>query len=264
LQDAVEVLVGWMRQYQFDPCLLELRFGEGGEIPPWQLQLADGNTLVLRGSIDRVDLCQQPDGTALCVVIDFKTGTRKIDPLLLDNGVQIQLPAYLNVLRHLPDPNALFGTRRLIPAGIFYVPLRGRQESVAHRDEALKGRDEAHRRAYQHRGRFDRTLLPFFDSRRPAAGAAFTGDQFFYLITPAGKLDGRRREPMSSQEFHALLETADAQIRNFGVRIFEGDTAVAPYRHGAKTPCDYCEYAAICRIDPWTHHYRRLEMLPEA
>jgi ATP-dependent helicase/nuclease subunit B len=264
LQDVVEVLVDWMHQYRFDPGFVELRFAEGGDIPPCQLQLSAGHTLVLTGSIDRVDLFKQPDGTALCVVIDFKTGTKKIDQLLLDNGIQIQLPAYLNVLRHLPDPSALFGVRTLIPAGIFYVPLRAKQESVAHRDEALRGRDEAHRLAYQHRGRFDRTLLPFFDSRRPAAGASFSGDQFFYQITPAGKLDGRRREPMNPQPFHALLEAVDAQIRNFGVRILEGDTAVAPYRHGAKTPCDYCDYAPICRIDPWTHHYRRLETMPEA
>jgi ATP-dependent helicase/DNAse subunit B len=33
---------------------------------------------------------------------------------------------------------------------------------------------------------------------------------------------------------------------------------VDPYRKGAATACDYCDYATICRIDPWTHPYRRL------
>jgi ATP-dependent helicase/nuclease subunit B len=43
-----------------------------------------------------------------------------------------------------------------------------------------------------------------------------------------------------------------------GARIFAGDTVVDPYRKGGTTPCEYCDYRAICRIDPWTHRYRVL------
>jgi ATP-dependent helicase/DNAse subunit B len=33
---------------------------------------------------------------------------------------------------------------------------------------------------------------------------------------------------------------------------------VDPYRKGTETPCAYCDYAHVCRIDPWTHEYRVL------
>jgi len=38
---------------------------------------------------------------------------------------------------------------------------------------------------------------------------------------------------------------------------------VDPYRKGSETPCEYCDYRAACRIDPWTHHYRVLRAPPK-
>jgi ATP-dependent helicase/DNAse subunit B len=43
-----------------------------------------------------------------------------------------------------------------------------------------------------------------------------------------------------------------------GRRIFAGDVNVDPYRKGAETACDFCDYRGICRIDPWTHRFRVL------
>jgi ATP-dependent helicase/nuclease subunit B len=79
LQDFIEVIVGWMGQYQFNPEAAELRFGPSGDVPPWKLELSAGRALIFTGSVDRVDLLQQKDGTALCVVLDFKSSARKID-----------------------------------------------------------------------------------------------------------------------------------------------------------------------------------------
>lgn len=59
-------------------------------------------------------------------------------------------------------------------------------------------------------------------------------------------------------EFLALLDRVESQLITMGRQIFSGAAAVDPYRKGATTPCDYCEYQSICRIDPWTHQYRRL------
>ncbi len=49
---------------------------------------------------------------------------------------------------------AIFGAGKLIPAGAFYVNLRGEFKSGGTRDEIL-GDVEAKKLAYRHNGRFD-------------------------------------------------------------------------------------------------------------
>ena len=85
LQDFVGTLVDWMRgQYEFDPAAAELEFGIHSDgAPAWELDLGEGHRLVLRGRIDRIDLCRESGDRALCVVVDYKSGVRKLDPLLM-------------------------------------------------------------------------------------------------------------------------------------------------------------------------------------
>ena len=93
LQDFVEVLVGWMReQYLFDPVEVELPFGVEEGTPAWNLELSNGKRLEVYGRIDRVDLYRQPSGDrALCVVIDYKSSQKRLDDLMMQNGLQLQL-----------------------------------------------------------------------------------------------------------------------------------------------------------------------------
>ena len=51
--------------------------------------------------------------------MDYKSGGKKLDAMLVEHGVQLQLLAYLNVLRHWKNPREKFGADRLIPAGFF-------------------------------------------------------------------------------------------------------------------------------------------------
>lgn len=257
LQDFIEVIVGWMKQYSFKPVASELRFGDEGDVPPWRLPLSEGRALLFNGSIDRVDLSPREDGAALCVVIDFKSSkSKKIDPLELHNGVQLQLPAYLNMLRRIEDPREHFGVSELKPAGLFYVSLKGSYKSSQRRDEVLKDPDLARREAYQHRGRFDSTALDLLDTGK-------LGDQFKYSLKKDGTPDSRCKDPMAAEEFAALLDAVEGKLHEFGERIFAGDASVAPYRTGTKVPCEFCDYRPVCRIDPWTHTYRSLEPVPK-
>jgi len=253
LQDFIEVIVGWMRQYQFNPTVAELRFARDGDVPPWKLELSEGRALLFNGSIDRVDLLKQNDGTALCVVLDFKSRRKTIDTVELYNGVQIQLPAYVNVLRRM-DPREAFGVSDLKPVGLFYASLRGVYKGGKRRDEVLKDPGAARRNAYRHVGHFDVTALDLLDS-------AQNRDQFQYSLRKDGA-PATTKDPMQPEEFTALLDRVEARLREFGERIFTGEANVAPYRKNSDTPCAFCDYRPICRIDPWTHQYRSLETPP--
>jgi ATP-dependent helicase/nuclease subunit B len=293
LQDFVETLVTWMRgQYEFDPAVAELEFGIGaGGAPAWEVDLGAGHKLALRGRIDRIDLCRETEGRALCVVMDYKSGQKKLDKILVEHGVQLQLLAYLAAIRSWPtevltglnlpahfspamNPPGAPASRRpvgsqnpelagetpalpgIAPAGVFYVNLRGQYESGGTRDEALADADAARKRAYRHAGRFDAGALSKLDRIKAA-------DQFNYRLNKDGSVRSNSVEALPRAEFEALLDRVETQLGEMGRAIFSGAARVDPYRKGHETPCEFCDYRAACRIDPWTHRYRGLRPAAE-
>jgi ATP-dependent helicase/nuclease subunit B len=291
LQDFVETLVTWMRgQYEFDPAVAELEFGIGaGGAPAWEIDLGAGHRLALRGRIDRIDLCRETDGRALCVVMDYKSGQKKLDKILVEHGVQLQLLAYLAAIRSWPpevwagmnlpaisspamNPLGAPASRRpvgsrnpelagetpalpgIAPAGVFYVNLRGQYEGGNTRDEVLADVDAARKLAYRHTGRFDASFLGKLDDRPNVR----CGDQFNYNRNHDGSLRKGSTEALPRAEFEKLLDHVEAQLQEMGRAIFSGAARVDPYRKGHETPCEFCDYRPVCRIDPWTHRYRVL------
>jgi ATP-dependent helicase/nuclease subunit B len=256
LQDFVEIIVGWMRgQYEFDPATAELGFGgQDDAAPAWEIDLGGGRRLALQGRIDRVDLWRDAaSDSALAVVTDYKSGGKKLDSLLVQNGIQLQLLGYLGVLRHWKNPREFFGADKIIPAGAFYVNLRGDFKVGGSRTEVL-GDNEAKKLAYRHNGRFDAGVLRKFDRRTDVT----KGDQFNFRLNKDGSLPSNSTEAIAGKEFTGLLDQVEEQLRSLGEQVFSGAAAVDPYRKGTQTPCEYCDYRAACRIDEWTHEWRGL------
>lgn len=272
LQDFVAVIVAWLRgQNEFDPVAAELGFGgKDDRAPAWGIALDQGRQLALQGRIDRVDLWRDPaSGDALAVVTDYKSSGKKLDPLLVENGVQLQLLAYLAALRTWSPEiwaplNFLFpvgcgqsevrkdfAALKTTPVGAFYVNLRGDYKGGGTRGEILADAEESRRKAYRHTGRFDAGVLDQLDCNGVA-------DQFNYRRNNDGSLRKGSVEALPRAEFEKLLNGVETQLRGQGERIFAGHAQVDPYRKGKQTPCEYCDYAAACRIDKWTHTYRVL------
>ena len=255
LQDFVEVIVGWMRsQYEFDPAKAEFDFGsKAASETAWQIDLGDGRKLALQGRIDRIDLCPLPDAdAALAVVMDYKSSGKKLEPVFVENGIQLQLLAYLGALKNWKNPRAVFGAEKIIPAGAFYVSLRGKFESGSSRTEILDDAD-AKKLAYQHTGRFDQRWLKKFDAR-----ATSQGDQFNFKLNKEGELPSNSTEAISCKDFSTLLDQVETQLCELGRKIFSGAAEVSPYRKGQETPCGFCDYRAACRLDEWTDEFREL------
>jgi ATP-dependent helicase/nuclease subunit B len=255
LQDFVAVIVAWLReQNEFDPAAAELEFDNkpGTCAPAWEIDLDTGHKLSLHGRIDRVDLWRDKNSDdALVLVLDYKSSSKKLDRVLVEHGLQLQLLAYLNVLRHWKNPQEVFGVKRLIPAGVFYVNLRGEYKGGGSREEILATVDEARRKAYRHTGRFDAGVLGTLDRIQAR-------DQFNYQLKKNGELYANSTEAMPCAEFEKLLDGVETKLREMGKRIFSGAAQVDPYRKGKQTPCEWCDYQAACRIDKWMHKFRPL------
>ena len=132
------------------------------------------------------------------------------------------------------------------------MSLRGAYERGARRDDVLTDREAARRRAYRHAGHFDLTALGFLDTTKNC-------EQFNYTWKQDGTPGNRSKDPMQPEQFIALLDAIEGRLRDFGGRIFAGEATVDPYRKSSETPCTFCDYRPICRIDPWSHRYRSLE-----
>jgi ATP-dependent helicase/nuclease subunit B len=144
-----------------------------------------------------------------------------------------------------------FARLKVIPAGAFYVNLRGEYKGGGSRAEILAGATESRREAYRHTGRFDAGVLDKLDR-------IHARDQFNYRLKNNGEPYAGSTEAVPRMEFEKLLDGIETQLRTLGDRIFSGAAQVDPYRKGKQTPCEYCDYAAACRIDKWTHRYRPL------
>ena len=183
-------------------------------------------------------------GAALAVVMDYKSSARKPDKLKLHHGLQLQLPAYLNVLASLPEVRDSLKAGAIKPAGVFYVNLRGEFSSSKSRSAALADAGTAVREGFQHQGRYDDAFLPFLDPFD-------RGEQF--------KTHKASHDRLGSSAFAELLERSVENLKRFGAEIFSGKVAAVPFRKGGETACDFCDYASICRFDPWTQPFRSLK-----
>jgi hypothetical protein len=124
------------------------------------------------------------------------------------------------------------------------VNLRGEFSSAKSRADALADPALALREGFQHTGRYDENVLVRLDSRG-------TGEQF--------KTSKRSTDRMDAGAFRDLLNRTVENLRRFGTEIFSGQIAPAPFRKGAETACDFCDYASVCRFDPWTQPFRALK-----
>jgi ATP-dependent helicase/nuclease subunit B len=255
LQDFVAATVEWMAHYEFDPWEVELGFGwENGPLSAWEIDLGRGRRLVFRGFIDRVDLCRAGhEDEALAVVVDYKSSAHKLDKVLMAHGLQLQLPAYLSVLRHLSDARKIFGVERLVPAGGFYVNLRGQLEHDATRQAMLQEREKFRQKRYQHSGRFDAQALPYLDNRQTSEGT-----QFKFKLNADGAPDARNTDLMPSEAFAEMLDHVESELVRMGGEIYGGEIGLNPYQRGDEKACDKCQYQGICRFDPWVNSFRLL------
>ncbi|MBI4662752.1 MAG: PD-(D/E)XK nuclease family protein [Verrucomicrobia bacterium] len=260
LEQLMETLARWAVQYQFDPQAVEVSFGlKESVLPAWRIALDGTHALLLRGRIDRVDLCRiEGSAEALAVVIDYKSSARELDPVLVDHGLELQLLAYAGALSELEGLETELQAERLLPAGVFYVGLKGSGSSARTRRQERQEREIARHAGYQHRGRFDRGQLARFDNRGQPKG-----DQFKYAKNRDGSFSRRGNEALPTDEFQVLVAKVKALLRRHGCGIYSGQVEVAPYRWKQETACDFCAYRPVCRFDPWSQPYRVLRPPPK-
>lgn len=226
----------------------EVEFGRKGDYPPIVLTLDDGKRVEITGKIDRIDTAIGEDGKYLRI-IDYKSSSKNIDLNEVYAGLQIQLLTY---------SDAICKEKDMIPAGVFYFPLleqivkadkkitEEEIENLIQKNFKMKGLILADVKVVQMN---DNTLTSGSSKLVPAA------------ITTAGNIYERRTSGVNKEQFKILQDYIDHIIKEIAEEILSGKIDLKPYNRKGKTPCEYCEYQAICgfNVKQKDNTYRYIE-----
>ena len=188
--------------------------------------------MLLRGQIDRVDRYEGDEGIFLRV-IDYKSGAQTLSPRQIFYGAQLQLLLYLMA--------ALQDDGEALPAGAFYfriadplLPDPGEQQQIEEKlAQALSLNGVTLR---------DAQIIRLLDAGEPPLSMP-------KLLTKSG--DFVKNKPLATlEEMRLLIDHALKCARSLAQGIADGKIDIAPLEiAGEVSPCDRCDYAAICRRD---------------
>ncbi len=220
------------KQSQFHPAACELRIGSGEDAVPGQLyHLSDGRTVQLVGTVDRADEWVEADGTRWVRVVDYKTGTKKLNLKEVYCGLDCQMLLYLFSLTR--DRSGRFTGAE--PAGVLYL-LADPAPKTTSRQQA------EHSVEYQLDG-LVRDEQKVFD----AMDADETGR---YL--PFGYRDGKPSPNQKDKradiaKLNRIQLHLDDLVTQMGRQLYDGRIDAEPLVAGSsKNPCVWCDYSFIC------------------
>ena len=216
--NAAKALALQLESARIDDACFEQSFGERGLFPALEFE-ADGASVRIEGKIDRADILT--GGKAR--VIDYKTGTDKLDVEKMKKGYRLQLMIYLMSVT----------SGEYEPAGMFYFNISRDEEAAdkltAAKLEELKARPPED--AYKLRG-------------------LCIGDEDSPDLMPRSVLAEKRPKTISAEEFEELRADVEARIREEAGGIVGGAISISPARvSGTATACRFCRYRSICRYD---------------
>ena len=222
LDDVLGRIAADFAQSEYRPDRCELPIGQGEDVS-LTLPLTDGS-VILRGSVDRVDV-YQADGRTYVRVVDYKTGKKTFDVSELFYGINMQMLLYLFAVAE----SNLY--EHAVPSGVLYLPSR-RQSVDQTGEDAQKARQAALR--------MNGLLL---DDPVSLTAMEPAGEGRFVPYTP----DGKKNSVASEAAFEALRSFVMGRLGEIGERLHRGEVAADPLTMPYGLSCEYCDYRAVCR-----------------
>ena len=233
----------------FRPAGTELAF-TGRELDSLRWRFAK-HSMILRGRIDRLDVCAE-GGRAAYRIVDYKTGEKTLDLTEIDSGRSLQLPIYLSAAEEIirragdgmvslddqPDGGKLIRDvskicSELLPSGAYYFKVK--EPLIA--ADALLDEDDLDKKL--------KGELKLKGIRNPDDNISASGD------------NSRRQELLAdTNRMKLLTDKARDKAAELGEDILSGRIEAVPYRKGNETGCDWCAFRSVCGFDPKLPGYR--------
>ena len=215
----------------------EIEFGKKGKYKPIVLELDGGKKVEITGKIDRIDTANSEDGKYLRI-IDYKSSAKNIDLNEVYAGLQIQLLTYTDAICKQED---------IMPAGIFYFSLLEQMVKAEKKitDEEI---EDMIRKNFKMKGLIiaDVKIIKMNDNTLKSGSSKLVPA----ALTASGNINEKWTNGVKSEEFKILQEYIYKTIKDISKEILSGNIDLKPYYKKGKTPCEYCEYKAICGFNP--------------
>ena len=218
------------RQSSFRPVACELKIGSGGDgVRAQTYHLSDGRTVQLVGTVDRADEWVEEDGTRWVRVVDYKTGSKKLDLKEVYCGLDCQMLFYLFSLTR--DGSGRFTGAE--PAGVLYLLADPAPENTT-RANAVRSVE------YKLDGlvRDEQKLFRAMDADETGRYLPFS----YLRGVPSPYQKDKRADSAKLDRIRLHL---DDLVTRMGEQLYGGQIAAEPLVTG-RSPCLWCDYSFIC------------------
>ena len=220
------------RQSSFKPVACELKIGRGEDAVPAQVyHLSDGRTVQLVGTVDRADEWVEEDGTRWVRVVDYKTGTKKLNLKEVYCGLDCQMLLYLFSLTR--DKSGRFTGAE--PAGVLYL--------LADPAPKTTNRQQAQQDVQYELDGLVRDEQKVFD----AMDADETGRYLPFGYRNGVPSPSQKDKRADIAKLNRIQLHLDDLVTQMGQQLYDGQIAAEPLVAGAgRNPCVWCDYSFIC------------------
>ena len=236
LKKSMTSLLCYLRDEQkqscFHPAACELRIGSGEDAVPGQVyHLSDGRTVQLVGTVDRADEWVEENGTRWVRVVDYKTGTKKLNLKEVYCGLDCQMLLYLFSLTR--DKSGRFTGAE--PAGVLYL--------LADPAPKTTDRQQAQQDVQYELDGLVRDEQKVFD----AMDADETGRYLPFGYRNGVPSPSQKDKRADIAKLNRIQLHLDDLVTQMGQQLYDGQIAAEPLVAGAgKNPCVWCDYGFIC------------------
>ena len=236
LKKSMTSLLCYLRDEQkqscFHPAACELHIGSGEDAVPGQVyHLSDGRTVQLVGTVDRADEWVEENGTRWVRVVDYKTGTKKLNLKEVYCGLDCQMLLYLFSLTR--DKSGRFTGAE--PAGVLYL--------LADPAPKTTNRQQAQQDVQYELDGLVRDEQKVFD----AMDADETGRYLPFGYRNGVPSPSQKDKRADIAKLNRIQLHLDDLVTQMGQQLYDGQIAAEPLVAGAgRNPCIWCDYSFIC------------------
>lgn len=220
----------------FEPKAFELSIGNGenGEsVKSHAINLPDGGTIQIRGSIDRVDTYTE-NGEQYVRVVDYKSGIKKFKLSDILYGLNLQMFVYLFTL--CKSDNELAGKE----AGVLYLHSSRKIYNVPRNDIALSVLKEDSD-AYKMVG------VVLNDEENPIAEHMEHDLKGEFIDVKCSAKNGVSGSIVSLEDMGRISRKIDSLIEQMGVELHMGKIMQNPVNStNHNNTCEFCDYSSVC------------------
>ncbi len=229
LLQLIEHIQKELQQGQFVPVGFEVSVSEREDregFPPLSLQ---NGSILCHGGIDRVDLCDTPQGKLLRVV-DYKTGSKTLSPEKLADGLDMQMLIYLFALHQ----NGAYDNA--VPSGVFYMPSGiPKSKDYQKRSEKAVDREALLEQFYRMKGLLLEDTAGFMEPEIQQTASpvmAHKKDDSLFTVNP--------------QQMQHLQAHVENKICSMADALRKGQVGAKPDLYQEYSPCGSCSFADLC------------------